>query len=859
MKKFILAALVLLLIGSVSAKTVTFHTDEPMNVTINNEQVELELVGVNPADNADGLSTATFLRGDMTLTVQSWNAHEFNRIPSRINGEYVGLMEWTGQDTDNNRDDTATLSWGNSFFACESYQPERNQIKFCGEGIKRWQVGDSYETLEFMYVRETDDLPQVKQAVFINSENMTLTVTSENAEQYQRTNSKINGVEVYAIDTRGAGTTRGSDDAVILEKEKTTCTYDFTGTVNNGNSEGSIYIGGSYTQLTRENTFGFTKTADCGSTVNVTYYEERQPIQTKEVEVPEQNSEVKVEMNIDPEKTTEYSERHAEQVTNYLGGAVKNVSPRTEILFGDNLRNQLYIHEIRGDYLREAVVTMSPRSKDGPKFNLTWDNMVRGVTKEFHTGSYTVHGCGDTSPENLKISISKKLGMNGYGACFTESEVDEGSFNPVDYTIGENAEVSKGDVLVFGPANENKLYINEFIYNENIDLYSLESYANKLRNNKEIRPVQGTVTEAYFYTGKYPVHFCSYRDEQATVVVSDQGVSSDQACEEEVKRPEGTVNLGSDRYPYSSPVTVETDIHTQGNYKLKASINGDPFFSTGLEKIGTSESDIRPSPGNLTVRLVAPGTWWNPLDSTRTIATDYATIYEQEQEEGPSCMDMIENAQDHADRQNVCGQTTAEMRCGDGERNYTAKNSCEISYLNDRGWEAVGSPEQEAELSVPVEEIRKGTTLNITTNNGQGNKLVIKGPRTSTEYTVTQSFQVFNIDTSNLSKGTYTAKILPQTQAGGLLNIGIIEDLIGEPIDSAQFEVKSRYGWKSYCRSKGLRTGTVDDQIRCIEGQIVPTCFTENPGEKCRRVAEDLCEDLLGYSFSTQKGTCQAR
>ena len=89
-----------------------------------------------------------------------------------------------------------------------------------------------------------------------------------------------------------------------------TCTYDFFGevqgyTYQNDGVTGEVHIGDGSTQVTREGSFGFTKTAECGATATAEYIEEGETLASTDINLPEDSGEVSeirlaVETSSDP-------------------------------------------------------------------------------------------------------------------------------------------------------------------------------------------------------------------------------------------------------------------------------------------------------------------------------------------------------------------------------------------------------------------------------------------------------------------------------------------------------------------------------------------------------------------------------
>lgn len=94
--------------------------------------------------------------------------------------------------------------------------------------------------------------------------------------------------------------------------EPETCTYDFFGEVQDYTYEtdgvtGEVHIGDGMTQVTSEGSFGFTKTAECGSTVTAEYREDGELLGSAQVELPEESGDVS-DIAIDAENSEDRGE-----------------------------------------------------------------------------------------------------------------------------------------------------------------------------------------------------------------------------------------------------------------------------------------------------------------------------------------------------------------------------------------------------------------------------------------------------------------------------------------------------------------------------------------------------------------------
>ncbi len=94
--------------------------------------------------------------------------------------------------------------------------------------------------------------------------------------------------------------------------------------------------------------------------------------------------------------------------------------------------------------------------------------------------------------------------------------------------------------------------------------------------------------------------------------------------------PEGTVSLASDSFTLDADtaertVSVSYSIEEAGRYRMDVSLNGERLERTEIREDGSLQVTVD-SPGTLEAELVAPGAWWNPLDSDRTVSSTSAQI-----------------------------------------------------------------------------------------------------------------------------------------------------------------------------------------------------------------------------------------
>ena len=821
-----------------------------------------------------------------------------------------------------------------------------------------------------------------------------------------------------------------------------TCTYDFMGSVSGYTYEsngvtGEIHIGDGMTQVARDGSFGFTKTADCGSTVTVEYVEDGNTVASTDVQVPQQGGEIN-EIQIDAaEQRSEsdytmfdyqvgatttlspgsgvefgqsrifledlyqydqdtivsdawadqiswdvenidryrfgipsrqysstvqefndgehavgtceigltqvtfvvetldntndqwpdawcqndgrpgfendpdaYTTREMSSITDYIGGNIPEVENMTEIRFGDNSQNSLFVKETYDDGYRSARVVASPGSPENQEITLNWDSLVEGTQAEFSSGSYTVHLCsrGDNSDGKPHMALSKEQGTSGYDACFADqNDAERTEWNTIEYNEGGTAKVEPGDRLQFG---NDYLYIDSLDQPEGFDRYQMDGYRQRPASNFRIGPVEGTTSSGYFMSGEKSVHFCNYNGtiQKAKIAVTQTGTALETACTSETAaEPEGTISLDSSTYSTGSEVTADYEISQEGQYEVRISLDGQQIETQTVESSGILSTTVESS-GTLTADLVAPGSWWNPLDSDRTVGAADASV-----NSGAPTYSFNENSDTLSWGEKVVvnqGSTLSPVYWGEGlEVTRIGDNSARFSSLqNSRSYdipqqgsntiyqdyvmhvcsvdgneaeviptsasettseicetEAVDTPS--AELNVPSE-VQDNQTLTV---EGQvdmeaareGYRVSVSGPGLQQELTLdgTQFSQEFQPQQT----GEITVQILPTRSLVQAFN----PFSSGQPLTSATVTVvsddrgtqggdgSSPSGWRGYCADEGYSSSMSVGQARqCIQNDVVPQCFQAGAPSECQQVGQSLCEDLYSRDYDRERGVC---
>ncbi len=382
-----------------------------------------------------------------------------------------------------------------------------------------------------------------------------------------------------------------------------------------------------------------------------------------------------------------------------------------------------------------------------------------------------------------------------------------------------------------------------------------------------VAPVEGTRTSKYFYTGEHWTYFCSYDESSNTgeiVIRENENTDNQEVCQDQnVAQPDGTVSIGSSTYPVGAQVEVDVGIATQGTYRVEVNLEGNSLTSSNVDS-QTSITVTPSSNGTLTAELIAPGTWWNPFNNDKLIHTDQAEIVSQSNQSQQDCQEMIENAKQQGQNQ-MCTDQSMTLQCPIASVTYTASNGCEIDYLKQQGWTAVGGPitggnqssNGTADVDLDKAQYVQGEEVEISAFNSKDHEIVVEDPdgQEVQTYQVSGTAQSFSFQTQNRQLGDYTVKLFPQAQ--NPFSIGnLVGSLIGGPVDSETFELKNNVsGWESYCQTRGFDS-SLQGKIDCIKQDIVPNCFTPNPGAQCTQISQSLCQEILGYQFSTNQGRC---
>lgn len=153
-------------------------------------------------------------------------------------------------------------------------------------------------------------------------------------------------------------------------------------------------------------------------------------------------------------------------------------------------------------------------------------------------------------------------------------------------------------------------------------------------------------------------------------------------------------------------------------------------------------------------------------------------------------------------------------------------------------------------------EIEKGQSIEVDIQAseqvaGNGYKIVFDGPEEiSKEFYEQQVSHSFTPEAA----GEYTISMVPDS---GLIG-NLIGSLLGQDsLHERQINVidGETEEWITYCSEEGYEALSLDGKISCIEQEIVPKYFEDSAGSQ-PEIAQNLCQDLLGYNYNQQNQNC---
>ncbi|WP_414837706.1 PKD domain-containing protein [Candidatus Nanosalina sp. VS9-1] len=175
----------------------------------------------------------------------------------------------------------------------------------------------------------------------------------------------------------------------------------------------------------------------------------------------------------------------------------------------------------------------------------------------------------------------------------------------------------------------------------------------------------------------------------------------------------------------------------------------------------------------------------------------------------------------------------------------------------------VQQPEVSSSLDVAKDEVAQGEMVQISYSVGEGIvengfRIVIEDPsgeKIRDSSMNTASGTVSFTPESSSPTGEYEVRLVAEE---GFLD-AILTSIFG-PEDVESFEVLDASEeldvWRSYCQDNGFEQSSASGRVSCIQDQIGPKCFREDPGEECIEIADSVCKYYRGTEFNAEEGRC---
>jgi hypothetical protein len=295
-----------------------------------------------------------------------------------------------------------------------------------------------------------------------------------------------------------------------------------------------------------------------------------------------------------------------------------NVSVGDTLIFGPDNQNNFTVAEIR-DLRGDVYVDINPSGPTpGTVDGLAAIGLNTGVKmQEFGTGEYRIEARNaDIEQKSVSLKISRE---------YSESS----NFDCENYNLGENqyAFCSNGDEEV------------ERGETQNIDL-GFESVETDFNHN-HVAQYGGEPKRASIFTFANGPTFTVRHDSGGTYRGADfevlewrgdlnehDGAGMQAIIEvEPVQEPEASLNFGKTNYKPGEEVNLNYEAFEPGKYELRVSGAGqDRTESYGESTTEDALSFEASEEGEINAELIAPGSWWNPLDSDRTVAEASAEV-----------------------------------------------------------------------------------------------------------------------------------------------------------------------------------------------------------------------------------------
>lgn len=284
-----------------------------------------------------------------------------------------------------------------------------------------------------------------------------------------------------------------------------------------------------------------------------------------------------------------------------------------------------------------------------------WDEEISDIAKSARNNGETEFGAKTTQ----QLTEGETIGLYEYGFGNNEGEypylesIQNSGFAPQqlreEFDIAIVSEVPESS----GFDCESDWSDNQYAFCTNqeddaekeLDLGHTTETLNFVRNNI----IEG---EEYAKTGLYTLfvnpdsgqtlqfwnnYDSTYKGAEIEIIewrgLTDDGSEEQQVVIEvdETAEPDASIDIGKDRYSIDEQISLEFEAFEPGEYELEVEGAGiTQSQSFGEEDTEKAEQFEASGEGTVRAKLIAPGTWWNPLDSDEEVSTDEAMIEEDD-------------------------------------------------------------------------------------------------------------------------------------------------------------------------------------------------------------------------------------
>lgn len=551
------------------------------------------------------------------------------------------------------------LSKSSPSFECDSYQTEENQYKFCsdteGEDTKTVDLGHTERELTFVSNKEFSSDTDDTGTVFVDRNSHTLNIGHETGFEYME--AQINVIEWKGLRSEHGG----AGKQVVIEVDPVQTQNQPDATIDFGANEYSKSESATLTFEAFEPGRYELRIAGAGISDTRKYSED----ETSDVITIEPGSEGYIETELvapggwwNPLNSDEVVDTATVQVNNpeqyyqvirpeypkdNVNGKVEDIEEMTEIKFGNNHQNSLFITSFLTSGTQYGSIigyVSSVNEENRIRFHQDFDNGFNTQEINVNSGKYYMYICGSSDSKGVDIGLQKE-DDNAASTCTGSNQGDKSEYTLRGYNPGELVEVKPGEGLEWG---QNKLYVKSMIdYGNSKDL---EAYAQVLERHQIVAASEKSRVEGQFYDGNYFVTFCEPREDAALIHVSENREDISQTCPGE-----------TDSNSFGE--TVKLEVGETADFEGK-SIYLDSIYEAGAS-VSSSEARAQTSTTNLA-----------NLDQINPVpigGENYAISCQTDLEANTATLTMVDERTNPFD---VCDVTPSDIR--NGNEDYIMKD-----------------------------------------------------------------------------------------------------------------------------------------------------------------------------------------